>query len=101
MASRTTPAIAPRAVAKGASRVSRGRMFVVVSHAPSVPGLISAPHPAAPSETSSLPAAEALLGTASLDDGLGAMRGLAAVLVAYFVVAAVALGGLFTWHLLH
>jgi hypothetical protein len=34
-------------------------------------------------------------------ESLGAMRGLAAVMVAYLVIAAVALGGILAWHVFH
>uniref|UniRef100_A0A7V5CU15 Uncharacterized protein n=1 Tax=Acidobacterium capsulatum TaxID=33075 RepID=A0A7V5CU15_9BACT len=84
MAARTIPALAPRSVAKAATRVSHSKLTGLPARSHSVPQftvpLEEQPAPFAPGES------------------LGAMRGLAAVMVAYLVIAAVALGGILAWH---
>jgi hypothetical protein len=86
MAARTIPAFAPRSVAKGATRISHSKLMIMPAK--------------------SQPAQELLIPTASQpaplmrDDNLGAMRGLAFVMLAYLVIAVVALGGVLAWHIL-
>lgn len=96
MASRMIPAVAPRRVAKGASRISRGRMFDVVTQASTVPALF----PSTVVEQSAPRARKEPTPALVLDSGLGAMRGLAFVLMIYLVLAASAFGALMVWHLL-
>ena len=87
MAARTIPAFPPRSVAKASTRVSHSKLTILPprSHAaePRATPLENQPAPFAPGES------------------LGAMRGLAAVMVAYLVIAVVALGGMLAWHILH
>ncbi|ACO32458.1 MULTISPECIES: hypothetical protein [Acidobacterium] len=86
MAARTIPAFAPRSVAKAATRVSHSKLTVLPANSHPAPQLVT------PLENQPAPFAPA--------ESLGAMRGLAAVMVAYLVIAAVAVGGMLAWHML-
>ncbi len=89
MATRTVPALTPRSVAKGASRISHSKLPFLIHDVPRKPQIL-APQLEQPVEPTLV----------MLDDNLGAMRGLAAVVIAYLVIAVAALGGVLAWNIL-